>query len=540
MAGQLVNYRGQLHAFPADFTEKDIAAALAQVDNTETQKSLAKDMAGPPSFRQLASEVASRTPEMLVRVAKNLVMAPIGMAKEAASAAMEGAPGGVGGMLGNVAKRMVIDPAIDQGKKAIENVKQGRYSEAFGHGGAALIPMLGPAAANIGEKIGTGDPEQMSQGVADAATMAVAPSAMRLTGRVVSGLGNAMKSSGVSTELRALKIPESAAKKTSTYRTTGDLAGAEQEIAQTLLSRNAGAITRKNVKSMRGRKAASSKAVGDAVDQMEPVPSTPVLRAMANEVRQMKREIDPGADAAMSRYRTVRDKWTEQVPEVVPAGEVSRMEWPKNDGYRQAVTGNARERALWEAKQAEDPSIGTYQPIRVRMRGQARQLSARELQDFDVAAGKRNAAKYAQRDTVAPAVSRVDMAGSQAGRAVMNKRSDALREANSEFAAVRPALDALSKAKQRIGHHDPISLTQAGIGGVGSGIGFLAGGPIGAATVPAVMGLLSFLQRGGPLSRIAQALYNTGGKAQGAGAVLSQADMAALVAQLQQQAQPEQ
>lgn len=41
--------------------------------------------------------------------------------------------------------------------KAIEDFGQGHYSEAAGHGVAAMIPILGPAAARAGETIGQGD-----------------------------------------------------------------------------------------------------------------------------------------------------------------------------------------------------------------------------------------------------------------------------------------------------------------------------------------------------------------------------------------------
>jgi len=52
----------------------------------------------------------------------------------------------------------IYESHVGQAQKAFENVAQGRYSEALGHGAAALLPILGPAAANIGEEIGaTGD-----------------------------------------------------------------------------------------------------------------------------------------------------------------------------------------------------------------------------------------------------------------------------------------------------------------------------------------------------------------------------------------------
>jgi hypothetical protein len=51
----------------------------------------------------------------------------------------------------------IYESHVTQAQKAFENAGQGRYSEAIGHGAAALLPILGPAAANIGEEIGTGE-----------------------------------------------------------------------------------------------------------------------------------------------------------------------------------------------------------------------------------------------------------------------------------------------------------------------------------------------------------------------------------------------
>jgi hypothetical protein len=71
------------------------------------------------------------------------------------------------------AKRMLVDPQIDQGKQAASAFKQaaplslhptpGQLEQrqlALGHGLAAAIPMLGPWAANVGEKEG----EQLAAG----------------------------------------------------------------------------------------------------------------------------------------------------------------------------------------------------------------------------------------------------------------------------------------------------------------------------------------------------------------------------------------
>lgn len=51
----------------------------------------------------------------------------------------------------------IVGAQVDQGRQAIDLAKQGRYSEALGHGAAAVVPLVGPAAAGAGEQIASGD-----------------------------------------------------------------------------------------------------------------------------------------------------------------------------------------------------------------------------------------------------------------------------------------------------------------------------------------------------------------------------------------------
>jgi hypothetical protein len=53
--------------------------------------------------------------------------------------------------------KFVFKPADAEADKAKELWNQGRYSEALGHGLAAGVPLVGPAAAQLGEQAGTGD-----------------------------------------------------------------------------------------------------------------------------------------------------------------------------------------------------------------------------------------------------------------------------------------------------------------------------------------------------------------------------------------------
>jgi hypothetical protein len=53
--------------------------------------------------------------------------------------------------------RAMVGTHAEQIDKAKQAWSEGRYSEALGHGGAAALPIIGPAAAAAGERIGEGD-----------------------------------------------------------------------------------------------------------------------------------------------------------------------------------------------------------------------------------------------------------------------------------------------------------------------------------------------------------------------------------------------
>ncbi len=51
----------------------------------------------------------------------------------------------------------IVKSHAEVAHKALEALRQGRYSEASGYGAAAALPVLGPAAAKAGEDIGKGN-----------------------------------------------------------------------------------------------------------------------------------------------------------------------------------------------------------------------------------------------------------------------------------------------------------------------------------------------------------------------------------------------
>lgn len=94
------------------------------------------------------------------------------------------------------AKNALRAQFVDQPVKAWDALKQGHYSEAAGHAGAALLPIVGPAAADIGERMAqTGD---VGEGVGEGAFLAgsasptMAGGSMRALGKAAQGFGHAI------------------------------------------------------------------------------------------------------------------------------------------------------------------------------------------------------------------------------------------------------------------------------------------------------------------------------------------------------------
>ncbi len=83
-------------------------------------------------------------------------------------------------------KRMVLDPQVDQAIKAADEWKKGNRSEATGHALAAVLPGVGPAAANIGEKLGNQD---YTGAAADATVLGATMVAPKVAGRIADAGG---------------------------------------------------------------------------------------------------------------------------------------------------------------------------------------------------------------------------------------------------------------------------------------------------------------------------------------------------------------
>jgi hypothetical protein len=85
--------------------------------------------------------------------------------------------------------RGIYQSHMDQAGKAYDSFKQGDYVEAGGHGLAAALPLVGPAAAHAGEQIGQGN---IYGGLGESAALIGATPITRGIGKVLSKTGEAI------------------------------------------------------------------------------------------------------------------------------------------------------------------------------------------------------------------------------------------------------------------------------------------------------------------------------------------------------------
>lgn len=474
---QTITYRGKTHVFPDGVSDAFIGAALRQSDLDDAVEAAKGARANE---RRIYAQAEGQKPSALglagtgvKSFVSSVLNAPVAIGRMVSEAATDPMTQRMG--IGPaVVKRLLVDPAMQQGKKAVNAPS---LSEAIGYGAAAALPMMGPMAAGIGEKLGTGDPIAVAEAAGELAALVAGPKAVRETLRGAQRIGAGTQQAGMSGWLRSAKIKEATAKRTNTFRKTGDIGAAEREIATTILDEGLGRISQRNVNAARGRHASANARIVNLVNNSEKTVSPrPIFIAMEKEVAKMRREFAPDGDiaAARSRVADVRDQFS---------GLTLRVR--KGDPGVLNI----------DRFGAENLPLGPFTPVDVVQARAPRLASVRETQDFAVNTGRRNSAKFAQRgQPVSPGVSRVDMAGGAAARE-LNKRSvQGLREASDQASTWKPAADAMIEARRRGSHHDPIGLTQATLANLGLG------------------GLLAVLQRQMPLSALSQSMYTRGGQ----------------------------
>lgn len=167
--------------------EGDTQPTDADVEEAARSAGVELSLAGEPDTPQGSTLMrtlsgmgkrALETPMNVLTGLKNLVTSPIESAKG------------------------LYENQMRQFDKAGEAAAQGRYSEMFGHGAAGLLPLIGPAAADAGEAIGSGNAEQAGAGIVDAGLMlaGAAPSASLSAAKSMArGVGRAARNPVVRT-----------------------------------------------------------------------------------------------------------------------------------------------------------------------------------------------------------------------------------------------------------------------------------------------------------------------------------------------------
>ncbi len=144
---------GVMHVFPDKATDAEISSALAALSQTtQLQKNdemIASRRAAEPQgsgLRRFGRELWGGTVGAIPKTLETIGAIPTSVL-----------PGELGRGSRQILKERLLDPTLEQGRRAMEAGKSGRYSEMVGHGVAAALPLVGPAAADVGETAGQGD-----------------------------------------------------------------------------------------------------------------------------------------------------------------------------------------------------------------------------------------------------------------------------------------------------------------------------------------------------------------------------------------------
>lgn len=230
-----------------------------------------------------------------------------------------------------------IDTAIGLGTAQVEQFKkgkaeydQGHYPEAIGHALAGALPIVGPAAADIGEALGTGQDTAKNLGKAVGLTALVSPSAITKPIGVVANKvgGGVLRATGAAEPMAA------AAERGAQARVT-DVIGPKGSSATVKRMGNTAASHAQDILDEPGMSAISRRGLheqvktklADASDQIDEAleasnrgkayPTQPLRQALLDKRRQFVAEAIPGSQVTPNHVGSGLIKR----PEAVPLGE---------------------------------------------------------------------------------------------------------------------------------------------------------------------------------------------------------------------------
>lgn len=192
-----------------------------------------------------------------------------------------------------------------QAGKAADAFREGRYSEALGHGAATALPLIGPAAANAGERIGRGD---IGGGLGEGAGLIASLGAPKVVGKAARATARAaqplLRRGAGRAMAGALKIDRGYLEKMAGAKRKG-IAKMEQEIIETAV--------RSGVNPLRDRGANRVQSMIEGTDaartaKIQAAPAVPVrgsgrhaLRAAGDMARRVRKGDAPQGDIAQVR-----------------------------------------------------------------------------------------------------------------------------------------------------------------------------------------------------------------------------------------------
>lgn len=196
--------------------------------------------------------------------------------------------------------RAIIEAQKTQLEKAREAYGEGRYSEMVGHGAAGVLPVIGPAAADIGEQIGSGD----VAGGLGRATGIVAPYTVRPAVQALRRRVPSRQPTPLTRSQEAVQFAQERGIPMSAGTATGNPVVRGIEQINTRTSPSAAVITGRAHEAQAG---ALTREAGKLADDIAPVPVTPEQagQGLRDAVRGAVRDAGAQADDAYGRLRAL-------------------------------------------------------------------------------------------------------------------------------------------------------------------------------------------------------------------------------------------
>lgn len=305
----------------------------------------------------------------------------------------------------------IIKGQLRQFGKVAEDVKRGRYSEAIGHSAAGVLPLVGPAAAHAGERIGSGD---IAGGIGESAAV-LAPFAVPAAAGAIGGGGQKVARN---LYMRSLKPTKAVLEDAPAFRTGGQ-AAARTEMARTGLENRIPVGGARGVEKAGGLIENINEKIADRIAQSD----------LAG------RHIDPAQVA--KRAQEIKAKFANQV---TPQSDLAAIDQAITDFMAHpsfGATGGAA--SLLAPSEAQAMKQGTYRTLKGKVYG--------ELKSADTEAQKALARGLKEEiATVAPEVGPLNLEESQ----LINLQK------------------ALQDRARTAGNADPLKLTEAVLAASGS------------------------------------------------------------------------